>query len=137
MLEHARDALLAAWQADRELLHKLRELTARIRIDLASEAFDLSAEGGMPVAITEPAGDAAITIRAPQAFWDQALVQNPARGFETLSAGGMHGAVTEGPFLELVAPYQGALQRLFIVLRETVAGKTPRQAIGPGAASGG
>ena len=48
-----RAALLAACQADRELLHKLRELTAHIRIDLDSEAFDLAVDGGMPVAITD------------------------------------------------------------------------------------
>ena len=122
-----RTALLVAFQADRELLYKLRELTAHICLDLDGDAFDLVVEDGTPVAITDPAGDAAITIRAPRAFWEQALVRNPARGFETLSVGGMHGVVTEGAFHELVAPYQGALQRLFIVLRETVAGKTPRR----------
>jgi pimeloyl-ACP methyl ester carboxylesterase len=122
-----RAALLAACQADRELLHKLRELTAHIRIDLDDEVFDLMVENGVPVAIADPSGGAAITIRAPRAFWERALVRDPARGFETLSVGGMHGAVTEGAFHELVAPYQGALQRLFIVLRETVAGRTARR----------
>ena len=61
-----RTALLVAFQADRELLYKLRELTAHICLDLDGDAFDLVVEDGTPVAITDPAGDAAITIRAPR-----------------------------------------------------------------------
>ncbi|SCW69742.1 Pimeloyl-ACP methyl ester carboxylesterase [Sphingobium faniae] len=126
-----RKAVLTAFQGDRELLFKLRELTATIRFDLDGEAFDLRIETGQPVAIGDAAGDAAIIVKAPRAFWESALVREPARGFETLSVGGMHGAVTEGPFHELIAPYQGALQRLFIVMRETLAGPQPRRAVDP------
>jgi pimeloyl-ACP methyl ester carboxylesterase len=119
--------LLAAFQADRELNFKLRALNARIRLDFDGEVFDLIVEDGIPSAITEAAGDATMTIRAPRAFWEKSLVREPKRGYESLSVGGMHGAVTLGPFHEVIAPYQGALHRLFLVLREVVAGKTSRR----------
>jgi pimeloyl-ACP methyl ester carboxylesterase len=122
-----RAKLLAAVQADRELNFKLRALTGRIRLDLDGDVFDLVVDQGRPAEIAKVTGEATVTIRAPRAFWDKALVREPARGFESLAVGGMHGAVTEGPFHEMLAPYQGALQRLFIVLRETAAGKTPRR----------
>lgn len=119
--------LLAAFRADRELNFKLRALNARIRLDFDGEVFDLIVEDGFASAITEAAGDATVTIRAPRAFWEKSLVREPKRGYESLSVGGMHGAVTLGPFHEVIAPYQGALQRLFLVLREVVAGKTSRR----------
>lgn len=122
-----REELLAAFQADGELLHKLRALDARIRLDFDGEAFDLLVKNGVPAAVVDIAGEATVTIRAPRAFWEKALVREPARGYESLGVGGLHGAVTEGPFHEVIAPYQGALHRLFLLLRETVAGKTPRR----------
>ncbi|MFM0394954.1 alpha/beta fold hydrolase [Paraburkholderia phytofirmans] len=85
----------------------------------------------MPSTLEPAHGDAQIVIKAPCTFWQKALVRTPERGFESLSAGGKYGAVAEGAFHELVAPYQGAIQRLFVVLRETVAGKTARFSSNP------
>jgi len=121
-----RHTLLSAFQADRELRLKLRRLSASIRVDMVSESFDLRVEDGAPVAISDAEGDADIVLRAPLSFWERAMVVSPAPGFESLSVGGMHGAVIDAPFHALAAPYQGALQRLFIVLRETLAGKAMR-----------
>ena len=121
-----RNALLSAFRADRELLYKLRKLTAIVRFDLEREAFDLHVEDGVPSKIDDVHGTAPISIKAPLAFWEKALVRDPERGYESLSVGGKYGAFAEGSFHELIAPYQGAIQRLFVVLRESVAGKTPR-----------
>jgi pimeloyl-ACP methyl ester carboxylesterase len=122
-----RDRLLAAFRADKELRYKLRELTARICIDFEDEALELFIDKGRPASLSDASEDPDILIRAPKAFWTNALVQNPERGFESLSVGGMHGAVTEGNFHELLAPYQGAMQRLFVVMREAVAGRLNRR----------
>src|SRR3954469_18534850 len=126
-----RRALIAAFQPDRELPPKPWGPDALVRFDLADEIFDLQVKGGEPVAITDPAGEPSLLIRAPRGFWQQALVAEPAPGFESLSVGGLHGAVAEADFHRLGAPYQGAIQRLFTVLRETVAGKPPRPGADP------
>lgn len=122
-----RPVLLSAFQSDGELVHKLRGLDASICFDLDGEAFDLKVKDGVPIAIEDCSGGAEIQIRGPRAFWDNALVREPAPGFETLSVGALHGASVEAEFRSLGAPYQGAIQRLFIVLREAMAGKTPRR----------
>ncbi len=126
-----RDAVLASFRQDRELLLKLRKLTAVIRVDMDSDAFDLRIEDGTPSAISDTVGEAEIVIKGPRAFWEKAIVPEPERGFETLSVGGLQGAKTEGSFVDYIAPYQGALQRLFIVLRETLAGKPIRSLADP------
>src|SRR4051812_18336345 len=97
-------AVIAAFQADRELRHKLRRLDALIRFDLVDEIFDLQVKDGEPVAITDPEGEPSLLIRAPRSFWQQALVTTPAPGFESLSVGGLHGAVAEADFHRLGAP---------------------------------
>ncbi|MBW8910851.1 MAG: alpha/beta hydrolase [Sphingomonas sp.] len=121
-----RDLLLNAMREDRELRHKLRMLDAVIQFDLDGESFDLHVRGGEPVAVVDASDAPSATISAPRSFWDRALVREPARGYETLSVGGMHGAIIDAPFHDLAAPYQGAFQRMFVVLREAVAGKPER-----------
>lgn len=126
-----REAFLVALRADAELRHKLRGLSATIRMDLASECFDLLMADGVPAGIGDPTGEPQISISGPADFWRKALVPTPKVGYESLSVAGIHGVTTQGDFDRYLAPYQGALQRLFLVLRATVAGPTPRPAPDP------
>ncbi len=126
-----KEHFLAAACADAELAYKLRDLNALIRVKLGEFTFELTVQNGA-IALSEPSGKTAdITISGPDSFWERALVANPEVGYESLSVGQMHGAVVEGDFEKFLAPYQGALQRLFLVLRKAVAGDTPRRESDP------
>jgi pimeloyl-ACP methyl ester carboxylesterase len=125
-LKIERDALLNAARADAELLYKLRGLTATIRLDLGDDRFDVRIADGMPVHIGDIEGAAQVSIAGPAGFWAKAFVPVPEVGYESLSVGGIHGVTTQGDFERHLAPYQGALQRLFLVLRKLIAGPTPR-----------
>ncbi|MBV7495048.1 alpha/beta hydrolase [Pseudomonas sp. PDM24] len=116
---------LAAAQADQELLYKLRDLTALIRVKLGDFAFEIEVRNGALSLVHANTSAADITVSGPDTFWSQALVADPQVGYESLSVGQLYGATVEGDFERFLAPYQGALQRLFIVLRRSVAGDSP------------
>ncbi|MDH4565173.1 alpha/beta fold hydrolase [Pseudomonas sp. BN414] len=120
-----KDHFISIAQSDAELRYKLRELTALIRLALGEFTFELSVENGELSLATAAGAKADITISGPDSFWERALVAHPEVGFESLSVGQMHGVVVEGDFEQLLAPYQGALQRLFLVLRKAVADALP------------
>lgn len=109
-------------QADAELNYKLRELTACLCLQLGDFTCNLQVINGTLTQDSSTDTQPDIRIAGPDSFWERALVARPEVGFESLSVGQMHGAVIEGDFVRFLAPYQGALQRLFLVLRRAVAG---------------
>jgi pimeloyl-ACP methyl ester carboxylesterase len=115
-------------QADKELAYKLRGWSGTIRVAVPGQAFDVRVEDGQPAGARPAAGTPDITINAPQSFWEQALAAaTPASGFESLTLGMRHGAVIDGPFPSVVPAYYGGVDRLYKVVRETVAGPAPRK----------
>jgi len=119
---------LQAAQADAELRHKLRGMTATIGFGLEVQSFALRIEAGQIVAVTE-FGQAApdVTLAGPADAWRSACTQVPPPGLDNLTSAVLKGIKVEGgSFPDLVAPYQGALQRLFVVLRECASGSTLR-----------
>lgn len=121
------ERLLTATRADAELTYKLRGLDALVRINVGHDSLDVQIDKGRVAQIRAAGqGNADITISAPEEFWERALVSRPAVGYESLSAGQIYGAKIEGDFERHVAPYQGALQRLFAVLRASHVGPMAR-----------
>ena len=124
-VDHAR--LFALASADRELLYKLRGVTAKARFAIGDAPIDVSIEDGRPTAVRPAGGDADVTIVAPDGFWAGALsAALPPPGHESLTMGFANGVRYEGALETLVAPYQGAWQRLFLLLRESVCGPASR-----------
>jgi pimeloyl-ACP methyl ester carboxylesterase len=121
-----RNALLATAQADAELNYKLRGLTATIRIEMGDDRLDLKVVDGQTREIVAPASGGGVPdalIAGPAAFWEKALVALPPTGYENLVTSRIHGVRVEGDFKHLLAPYQGALQRLLVVLRHAASGR--------------
>ncbi|MFW3895156.1 alpha/beta fold hydrolase [Pseudomonas bharatica] len=113
-------------QQDAELRYKFRDLSASIHLALGDVAIHLQVADGMLTTRKDVSSQADIEIKGPDSFWTQALVVQPSVGYESLSMVQMHGGTLEGDFERHLAPYQGALQRLFIVLRHAVAGAAQR-----------
>lgn len=121
-----RAALLQALQTDAELNYKLRGLSAVLRIEVGEDRFDLRVVAGQvcEIAPCDAPGETTpdVCIAGPSAFWEKALTSMPPRSYENLVTSRIHGVRVEGDFVRLLAPYQGALQRLLVVMRQAVAG---------------
>lgn len=114
--------------ADRELAHKLRGLSATVRIGPDAHPFDLEVTGGEVREVREAAGKADVVIAAPDAFWQTAFASPlPAPGYETLTMGLSKGIAVQGDFTAHVAAYQAAWQRLYLVLRQAACGLGERR----------
>jgi pimeloyl-ACP methyl ester carboxylesterase len=123
------DTLHSAAAGDKELSYKLRGLDATVRIGPDPSAFDIQVVSGQIQQVRPAAGKADVVISAPQAFWEGAFTKALADpGYETLTMGLTKGVRIEGDFPSLVAAYQGAWQRLYIVLRKAVCGLAERRA---------
>jgi len=94
----------------------------------ADVLFDVLVEDGRVEDLTMASGEADVTISAPHEFWPQAFsAPLPPPGYESMTAGLARGVKVTGDFHAHVAAYQGAWQRMFILLREAVCGPTPRR----------
>jgi len=114
-------------RADRELNYKLRGLSAKVRIGLGERPLDVSVVSGEITAVQAATGQAEISIHAPDRFWTAGLSGSiPQPGYESLTMGMSAGVEIKGDFT-LVASYQSAWQRLYLVLREAVCGVAPRR----------
>ena len=123
------EQVASAIRSDKELAYKLRDWTGTVRVDVPGQAFDVEIEGGAAGTIRPADGDADVTITAPEAFWATALAApTPPPGHESLTVAMTHGAKVVGPFPEVVPAWYGGFERLYKVVREAVAGPTPRAA---------
>lgn len=114
--------------ADRELGYKLRGLSALVRLAIGRESIDIEIKNGAIGDVRPAGGSADLTIGAPDEFWERALREAaPPPGYETLTMGLMRGINFQGDFNSLVTAYQGAWQRLYVVLRAAVCGIAPRR----------
>jgi pimeloyl-ACP methyl ester carboxylesterase len=119
--------LYAVASADLELRYKLRGLTATARLAIGANPLDILIVEGAVTGVRPAQGEADVTISAPDAFWADGLsAPVPPPGTETLTMGFQRGVAIEGDFPSLVAAYQGAWQRLYLVLRAAVCGAAPR-----------
>lgn len=119
----------SAAAGDKELLYKLRGLTAKARIGPDASAIDVEVADGRIAAVRAAAGEADVVIAAPDSFWEAALGSPDAPlGYESVSMSFSKGLAIRGDFSTLVAAYQGAWQRLYRVLRRTVCGERARRA---------
>jgi pimeloyl-ACP methyl ester carboxylesterase len=133
MIVFENDQLLKAFAGDAELRYKLRGLTAVIRLDLGSQRFDVRVENGVPVGVAAAGeADADMSIAGPASAWEHVLAPVPPRGLDGLIGAAMLGIKTDSrSFTDLLAPYQGALQRMFTVLREIAIGTPLRSGSDP------
>ena len=123
-----RQQLLSHLQADQELTYKLRGFSGRIRFGLPGQGLDVVVAAGTPTEVGTADGTADAVVRAPEAFWERAFTPGPpSPGVESLTGGMMHGTVVDGDFERTIAPYYGGIERVYKVLRETVAGPTERR----------
>jgi pimeloyl-ACP methyl ester carboxylesterase len=123
----ASDKLHAVASNDTELAYKLRGLSAKVRIGPDGRALDLDVRDGSIVSTTAESGEADVAITAPDAFWTAALTGPlAAPGYESATMALARGLSFKGEFASLVAAYQGAWQRLYLVLREAACGVSPR-----------
>ena len=127
-----RSALLSAARLDEELMFKLRGLNATVRFEATGEAFDFVVKGGAPVAVRDAEGDPDLRIAAPDEFWRAAFAEpDVPHGYGTLTTAFLRGLKLHGDMSAIVAAYQGAWQRLFLVLRSVVVGLPPRRSPPP------
>ena len=118
----------AAAASDRELLYKLRGLDATVRIGPDEHALDIDVRAGAIADVRSAGGAADVIISAPDAFWSVALARPDVEpGYESLSMAFTQGLKVEGDLSSLVAAYQGAWQRLYLVLRGAVCGTAQRR----------
>jgi pimeloyl-ACP methyl ester carboxylesterase len=122
------DQLIAATQADRELAYKMRGLTARVRVAVDSLAIDFEVRDGVPGPAGADAAAPDLELAIPADVWRQATSSPvPPPGYETLTMAFGRGAALKGDLASMVAPYQGAWQRLFLVLRDLATGPVERR----------
>jgi pimeloyl-ACP methyl ester carboxylesterase len=122
-----RQAILAAVGSDAELQYTLRTYSGRVRLDLATDVFDLLVSDGVPTALEDPTGDADVTYSAPAEFWATAFAApTPPHGYGSLTTAASRGLKVTADFPTVVAPWHTGWNRLFILVRETVAGPAPR-----------
>jgi pimeloyl-ACP methyl ester carboxylesterase len=122
------DQLLAAMAADRELLYKLRGLTAHVRVVIGEALLAFDVWDGVPVAGETPDGKPEITLSLPADLWRQAVAAPvPPPGYETLTMAFGRGAGLTGDLATVIAPYQAAWQRLYLVLRAIACGPVRRR----------
>jgi len=123
------ESFRAAATGDKELAYKLRGLDATVRIGPDASPFDLKVVGGAVQAVEPASGDADVVMSAPDAFWQASFARPLADpGYETLTMSFARGLKVEGDFAAHVAAYQGAWQRLYLVLRKAVSGLAERRA---------
>jgi pimeloyl-ACP methyl ester carboxylesterase len=112
---------------DRELAFKLRGLTAKIRIGPDAAAFDIDVIDGVIRDVHAADGSADLVISAPAVFWEKTFAAPLAEpGYGALSVGFSKGIKLQGDMPRLVAAYQAAWQRLFLLLREAACGLPER-----------
>jgi len=127
------ERFLQAAQADAELRHKARALTASIGFDLQEQRFAVRFEGGLLTEVVVPPASwtADVVIAGPAPAWRAAFASAPTPGMDNLTSAALQGIKVEGgSFTDLVAPYQGVLQRLYVLLRECASGTRMRPAGG-------
>jgi len=121
-------AFRAAVLGDKELAYRMRGLDAVVRIGPDGGAVDLDVRGGEIREVRAAGGEADVVISAPDAFWQGAFTGPRAQpGYETLTMGFARGINVSGDFPAHVAAYQGAWQRLYLLLRQAVCGKAERR----------
>ncbi|KAH0843122.1 hypothetical protein AYO21_03412 [Fonsecaea monophora] len=109
---------LSKAKTDSELSHESRGLVAVVRFSSSSSGVDFVFQGTGVAEVRAATGDAAVTISASDAFWNTALKLEdgaPIPGYESLTMAQTSGLSVSGDFLGVIAPYQLALQRLFIL----------------------
>ncbi|MDQ0691431.1 alpha/beta fold hydrolase [Arthrobacter sp. W4I7] len=125
-------AAAALIEGDRELRYQLRGFDEHvIRVEVGHAGFDVSltVDGVRVFPVGDDAPAAVIT--GTEEFWLEAFQPGiPRPGFESLTMAQRSGLVVRGDLQLVVAPYQGALQRLYQLVRESVAGPLPRKAGG-------
>ena len=110
-------------QADAELAYKLREFDGIVRIGPAGDQLDIQVTGGRTTDVRVSDGATpTVTVSAPRSFWEGAIAEVPAPGFESATAGLLHGFTVEGDWHRDVAPYQGAWGRLVTLMRDAAVG---------------
>lgn len=124
--------VLDAARSDLELVYKLRGFTGSVRIGVPDQPFDLAFENGAASSVTLVADAAAgfeptIAVEADLEFWEKAFDPELQHGYESLTMASSRGLVVAGDLVDVRAPWQGGLGRLYKVLRETVAGVTARK----------
>ncbi|MET0994203.1 MAG: alpha/beta hydrolase [Mycobacterium sp.] len=114
---------------DKELAYNFRDYTGTIRAEIGIQKVDVIIQDGIVTGVTENgAEEPRVTITAPDEFWEAAFEPGvPRPGYESLTIAGQKGLVTSGDFKDTIAPYQLALQRLYQVLRASVAGDVERK----------
>jgi len=122
------EQVLARAQGDAELAYKLRDYSGVVRVDVPGQAFDVVVDDGRTTAVRPEQGDADVTLRAPEAFWEAAFASaDPQPGVESLTMGMGAGAVIDGPFPQVVPSWYGGFDRLYTVVRQAVAGEATRR----------
>jgi pimeloyl-ACP methyl ester carboxylesterase len=121
-------AFRTAVLGDKELAYRMRGLDAIVRIGPDGGAVDLEVRGGEIREVRAATGEADVIISAPDAFWQGTFTGPLAEpGYETLTMGFSRGLKVSGDFSAHVAAYQGAWQRLYLLLRQAVCGVAERR----------
>ena len=113
---------------DKEFAYKLRGFSGRLRIAVGEQSVDVVVNGGQVQEVADANDDAAtVTLQGSQEAWEGAFTPGlPTPGYESLSAASAWLKV-EGDYLGAIAPYQAALQRFYVLIRESVVGAVPRR----------
>lgn len=123
--------LLSRLQQDAELTYKLRDLdAATVRLELPGQSIDITITDGhvMRVGTAEESTKASLTFSASDTFWVKAFENQIAPpGYETLTMAMANGLTVTGEFPGVLTDYQGAWQRLFLLLREATSGSELRK----------
>ncbi|MQA34934.1 alpha/beta fold hydrolase [Modestobacter roseus] len=122
--------VLARAQADVELAYKLRGFSGTIRMSVPGQEFDVVVAGGTVTGVRPAEGPADAVVRGPEEFWTGTFSRaTPAPGYESLTGGMSHGVFVDADLARVVAPWFAGIDRLFKVVRETVAGEAVRKPV--------
>lgn len=106
------DQILAATRSDKELTYKLRGYSGRARFTFPIGDVDIVIKDGAPVSVAKGEGDAAVTYRGTDDFWNTALGSaTPPPWCESLTMAGGVGMYLEGDFVRVVTTWQGCSSR--------------------------
>jgi pimeloyl-ACP methyl ester carboxylesterase len=119
--------IVEAVRADKELTYKLRAFTGTVRIDVAEQAIVLIFENGVVTGLGNDTDTPVLTWSGSSEFWDKAFASDVRHGYESLTTAPMYGLSIAGDFTSVIAPWQGGWARLYVVLRESVAGPVVRK----------
>jgi pimeloyl-ACP methyl ester carboxylesterase len=113
---------------DKEWAYKIRGLDATVRIGPDGSACDIVIAGGAVNDVRPAEGVADVVISAPDAFWEIAFARPLAEpAYNSLSRAFSRGVKVQGDFSSLVAAYQGAWQRLYLLTRKAACGLPERR----------